>query len=308
MTGHSSYASRRWDALGTYVFLAVSDDRRLDAAVPTAERLLAAVDRTCSRFRTDSDLTHANRNPGRWVAVDPLLVAAVRVAVEAARATDGLVSPCLGRHLVSLGYDGDLRTLTPRATTDAAPPTPDAWRSLEVDDEAIRVPGGCSLDLGATAKAWAADLIATTVADRLGCRALVSLGGDLRISGPEGSTPEWPVQVAERPDAPEHETVWIRSGGLATSSTLVRRWRTLDGELHHLLDPRSGRPVTGSLRTATATGHTSVAANVASTAAVVLGDAALDWLADRGVAARLVHRDGSVTRVGGWPEPKGVAA
>ena len=302
----STYASARWEALGTYVFVAVSDASRLPVAQTTARSLLYAVDRTCSRFREDSDLTRANRNAGRWTEVDPLLVAAVRVAVEAARVTDGLVSPCLGRQLVSLGYDRDLRTLVPRATTDLPPPTPDAWQSVELGPNAVRVPDECSLDLGATAKAWAADLMAMTLAERLGCRVLVSLGGDLRIEGEDG--PPWPVQISERPDGADPETVWLLSGGLATSSTLVRRWRSLDGELHHLLDPRTGRPVGGALRTVTAIGHTSVAANTATTAALVLGDAADAWLGTRGVSARLVGADGNVTTVGDWPaHEEGVA-
>ena len=206
---------------------------------------------------------------------------------------------------MSLGYDRDLRALSRRAVTDLPPPTPEAWRSLGVDAEAVCVPVGTSLDLGATAKAWAADLVATAIHEQLGCAVLVSLGGDLRAIAADHS---WPVQVSERPDAPDPETVWIRDGGLATSSTLVRRWHTDDGELHHLLDPRTGRPVLGQLRTATATGHTSVAANVATTASLVLGAEAPAWLEAQGVSARLVREDGSISRIGGWPLADGAAA
>ena len=71
--------------------------------------------------------------------------------------------------------------------------------------------------------------------------------------------------------------------------------------MHHVVDPRTGRPATGSLRTVTALGDTCVAANTATTAALVLGDDALAWLADRAVTARLTHVDGAVTRLGGWP-------
>jgi len=66
-------------------------------------------------------------------------------------------------------------------------------------------------------------------------------------------------------------------------------------------DPRTGRPTDERWRTATATGPTCVAANVATTAALVLGEAAPAWLAENGVTARLVDRTGTVTRIGGWP-------
>ncbi len=303
--------STRWELWSSYAFLATDDPRLLAAAQAVARRVLAEVDRTCSRFRDDSDLSRANARPGRWVDVDPLLVAATRVALEAARVTAGLVDPCLGRRLIALGYDADLAVLRARGPRDV--PTVrrtrvprEAWRDVRVDDEAVRVPRGAALDLGATAKAWAADLVAASVVDELGCRVVVSLGGDLRIAGPDGTTGgPWPVEVTERPGGDAPETVLLDRGGIATSTTLERRWTTTAGEMHHLLDPRTGRPTTGPWRTVTATGPTCVAANTATTAALVLGAAAVPWLEQHDVTARLVHESGAVHRVGSWPTASG---
>ena len=72
----------RFAALGTYVHLSTTAD--LGRAVELAEAVLAEVDRTCSRFRPDSDLVRANSRAGRWTDVDPLLAAAVTVAADAA--------------------------------------------------------------------------------------------------------------------------------------------------------------------------------------------------------------------------------
>jgi FAD:protein FMN transferase len=295
----------RWTALGTYVHLATGDPADLPGARRTAEHLLAEVDRTCSRFRADSDLVRANRRPGRWTSVDPLLVAAVQVAVEAAAVTDGLVEPCLGRALVSLGYDRDLHVVHRRAhpvDRPPPPPQPGLWREIGLDPEgALRVPEGCALDLGATGKAWAADLLAAQVVDRFGAHVLVSLGGDVRIDGPDTPRPDWTVRVTEDVDDAEGEVVAVAGGGVATSSTRARRWRTRHGVAHHVLDPRTRRPTDEHWRTVTATGPTCVAANVASTAALVLGRAAVPWLEQHAVTARLVHRDGALARTGGWP-------
>lgn len=298
----------RFQALGTYVHLATTAD--LAPAVELAEAVLAEVDRACSRFRPDSDLSVANRRAGRWTEVDPLLAAAVAVAVDAAQQTDGLVDPCLGVPLVEIGYDADLSVVLTRADHRITPPPssrPGAWREVGVDPAgAVLVPDGVRLDLGATAKAWASDLLAVSLADALGGDVLVSLGGDLRIAG-DSCRRTWPVVVTEHPDGegddlePEHLT--LDRGGLATSSTTVRRWTSGGVRHHHLLDPATGRPVTPYWRTVTATGPTCVAANVATTAAVVLGERAEVWLADRGVDARLVSVTGQVRRLGGWPEP-----
>ena len=193
------------------------------AATPLAlaQQVVADVDATCSRFRDDSDLTRANRHPGRWVDVDPLLVAAVAVAREAAEESGGLVSPLLGRPLVQLGYDRDLGRAPGRRRryTDLPVdvPAPDAWRAIGLDRSGrIRVPDGTALDLGATGKAFAADLVATAVERELGVPAVVSLGGDVRVAAPDGRP--WSVAVSEHPGAAPATTVWIDRGGLATSS------------------------------------------------------------------------------------------
>jgi FAD:protein FMN transferase len=301
----SGETSVRWDTLGTYGFLATGDPARLDDAYTIAREVLDAVDRTCSRFRDDSDLELANRQPGRWVTVDPLLVAAVDVAVAAARATDGLVDPCLGRSLVLLGYDADLEVVQRRGPVPGhradVTPTPDAWRQIGTDPEGgLLVPEGCAIDLGATCKAWASDLVAASIVDRLGCDLVVSLGGDVRIAGPDAG---WAVDITERPGDDDPERVWLAGGGLATSSTTERRWAGESGDVHHVLDPRTGRPTDEHWRTATATGATCVAANVATTAALVLGAEAPAWLEANDVTARLVDRTGAVTRIGGWPAP-----
>lgn len=310
MPGRATSSSVRWNTLGTYGFLATDDPSLLDEAHRVALGVLADVDRTCSRFRDDSDLSRANANPGTWVAVDPLLVAAVRVAVDAAEATAGLVDPCLGRSLVWLGYDADLAVVQERSAaaprTPPPPPRQQAWREIRVDpDGAIRIPADCALDLGATAKAWASDFVAGTIVERLGCHLIISLGGDIRIDGPPDiEHPGWPVSVTERPDDTDGaEQIWLSAGGLATSSTRARRWRNSEQQCHHLLDPRTHRPTTEFLRTATATGPSCVAANTATTAALVLGEDAAAWLSRRSVSARLVTRDGAVTRVGKWPSP-----
>ncbi len=290
----------RFRALGTYVHVATADPRLLSAAERLVREVLSEVDRTCSRFRPDSDLSRANRAPGRQVAVDPLLLSAVAAAVRVAEETSGLVDPLLGRTMVELGYDRDFGVLAPHGPTAHHPRIdPGAWRRLELGEEWIRVPVGTALDLGSTAKAWASDLAAATIGRHLGVGALVSLGGDIALAG----TDPWPIEVREHPDAADaEELVWLTGGGLATSSTMVRRWRSGGAVRHHVIDPRTALPAAEVWRTVTATGPTCVAANAAATAAIVLGREAPSWLQERRVDARLVAHDGAVVRLGAWPE------
>lgn len=294
-----------WAALGTRVELVVADPAVLGRAVALARRMLDDVDRTCSRFRPDSDLSRANAAAGRRVRIDPLLVDALEAALWAARVTDGLVDPTLGAVLTRLGYDRTFRLVVSTAAGHGPATLPvayagGAWRALQVDpDGAVLVPAGCALDLGATGKAFAADLVARRLTEQLGGGAVVSVGGDVAVAPLDGA--QWPVAVGEEPGDPATQTVSIGAGGLATSTTLRRRW-TRDGvPVHHLVDPRTGRPADTTWRTASVAATSCVAANTASTAAILLGDDAPAWLREHDLPARLVSRGGTVLRTPGWP-------
>jgi thiamine biosynthesis lipoprotein len=294
-----------WRALGTYVHLSTSDRAVLEPARQIAMKLLEDVDRTCSRFRKDSDLVRANASAGSWTNVDPLLLKAIGAAMEAAAQTDGLVDPTLGHALVAVGYDRDISLVLAESTDPAGVPVParaGAWMDIQRDPAgAVLVPHGSALDLGATAKAWAADLIVNAISAEFDSTVVLSLGGDVAVAGPDG----WPVAITETIDDPAGaEVVHLPYGGLATSSTAARRW-IRDGVIrHHLIDPRTGEPTDGRWRTVTATGATCVAANTATTAAIVLGDRAVGWLTEREIPARLVNTAGRIVRTDRWPEPE----
>lgn len=294
-------------ALGTTATIAVTDGDALGDACAAVERELDAIDRAASRFRDDSELTRLNCAHGRPIDASPLFLEAMHTAVDAARRTNGIVDPTIGRTLRLAGYDATFAVVAERnGTTFRArfAPTP-GWETIEIDDArgTVRVPDGVEVDLGATAKALAADRSAQTAALAAGCGVLVGLGGDIAVAG---DAPEdgWPVGIADdhaAAPAEVHATVAVRTGGLATSSTTVRRWRSAGGELHHVIDPRTGRPAVTPWRTVTVAAGTCVDANVASTAAIVLGDEAPAWLAAAGLPARLVTRAGAVTAICGWP-------
>lgn len=292
----------RWREWSCEVVVQTTRAADLPIARALVEQVLADVGAVASRFRADSDLSRVNAHPGTWVEVDPLLVSAVEVAVEAARLSDGLVHPLLGRPLVALGYDRTLGLLDdavdmPCGVTEM--PRIDAWRDIAWTDDAVRIPAGTALDLGATAKAWACDLAVAACREQLTGGALVGIGGDLRTLGDA----PWRVAVTEDA-AGEPVSLLDLVGALATSGTRVRRWRRGGVQHHHVLDPRTGQPTSGRWHTASVAAPTCVAANTASTAAIVLGDDAPGWLRTHGHAARLSSGPGAdrvVHLVGGWP-------
>jgi thiamine biosynthesis lipoprotein len=299
-------ATASWPALGTTVVLVVSDERRLARARDVVQRELEAIDAACSRFRPDAELVALNHARGVPVRVSALLREAIGAALWAAWVTDGAVDPTIGRGLRAAGYDRDFAQLPadgPAAGVGGVPIPAGGYECVEVSgDGTVRMPSGVELDLGATAKAWAADRAAEHAARRSACGVLLSLGGDVAIAGEPPYDDGWPVGIADdHSETGETPVIALRAGGLATSSTTVRAWRRDGRPAHHILDPWSGRPARVVWRTVSVAAPTCVEANAASTAAIVLGERAPDWLAERRLDARLVARDGEVSTAGRWP-------
>jgi len=297
----------RFDAFGSVGVVAVADPAALSRAAQVVEQTVAEFDQACSRFRSDSELSELNAAAGRTVRVGPVLFEAVSAALRAARLTGGDVDPTVGQALIALGYDRDFAALASDAPAPAPRPIASipGWRAVTVrpEDSTVRLAPGVTLDLGATAKALAADRAADRAFDATGCGVLVSFGGDLAIAG-AAPAEGWGVRVTDDHRAGvEAPGQWItlRSGGLATSSTFVRRWRTESGEVHHLVDPATGQPTDGAWRTASVTARSCLDANIASTATIIRGSEAAGWLEGLRLPSRLVGVHGTVRHVAGWP-------
>jgi thiamine biosynthesis lipoprotein len=169
----------------------------------------------------------------------------------------------------------------------------------------VRLPRGVELDLGATAKALTSDLAAAAASKAVGgSGVLVSLGGDIAVAG-EAPIQGWSIQTSDDSAAPiddAEEAISITSGGVASSSTTVRRWTRGGVVLHHIIDPTTGLPADSCWRTVSVVAATCVDANIASTAAIVMGRKAISWLEAGRLPTRLVDLAGNVHRVAGWPE------
>ena len=297
-------------ALGTDMRVIVTRPDRLAEAKAAADDVIKAIDAAASRFRDDSELSRINREPGRRIAVSPLMARALAAGLRGARLTGGAVDPTVGSAVRLAGYDRDFAAIP----ADGSPITVSVtrvpgWRAIEFDeaDHTVCVMQGVEIDLGATAKALASDLAAAAALEAVGSGGvLVSLGGDIALAGdaPAGG---WAVQTSEDSGAPldeSEETITIQSGGIATSSITVRRWSRGGVVLHHIIDPATGAPASGPWRTASVVAGSCVDANIAATAAIVMGEAAIAWLAANKLPARLVDRDGIVHRLAGWPAPR----
>lgn len=162
------------------------------------------------------------------------------------------------------GYERDFALGTTVVDLDGAR----RWRSatVDVDGSAVRVESGSTLDLGGIGKGLVADMTCALLVANGAERAVVDLGGDIAVAG------AWCVDATD--DSGASWARWsISSGGVATSSTTRKRWRTGTGaEAHHLIDPRTGAPADSRYSAVSAHASSAAAVEVAAKIALVAGD------------------------------------
>jgi FAD:protein FMN transferase len=246
-------------------------------------RLFADWEHVFSRFRLQSELNRVNADPAPVVIVSRLFASVLRDAIEAAAATDGLVDPTLGSAIVAAGYDCDFASLPAGDPRPLGPPVPGQWRSLRLSGRLLARPPGTALDLNGVVKSLAVDAsLELLVGD-----GFVAAGGDVAARG------------AVTVGLPCGGSLRLRSGGLATSGSTVRRWHRGGRVQHHLIDPRSGRPSTSRWDEVTVAAGSCLAADVAAKAAFLLGDDGPGWLDDRRLPGRFLE-NGEFFANGRW--------
>jgi thiamine biosynthesis lipoprotein len=261
--------------------VAVAIDGAPAHALDAVRALFAERDARFTRFAGTSELARVNASPGP-VFVSAQFARAVRAALAATRATDGLVDPTLLDALEAAGYDRDFAAIGPDARPTGAP-RPGRAREVRLTGRLLQRPRGLRLDLNGVVKSMAVDdAVALTGAG------WVSAGGDLATTRP--------VDVA----LPGGDAVRLESGGLATSGSSARRWWRGGREQHHVIDPRTGHPADSPWDVVTVCGATCRDADVAAKAAFLLGDDGPDWLDERGIPGRFLRADGSAELNAAW--------
>jgi len=254
MPPETSVEAHHFQALGTNCSLfgvGVSRSRLLQG-----EFWVHRLGERLTRFSPDSELSRFNASAGRWVDVSPELEALLRESLRACETSGGLVNVAVLASMQAIGYTRPLAEGRPTTTVAVARPLPPLPQVLEVRPGAGRLKPGAGIDLGGIAKGWMADRLL----EELGSNALANLGGDLSAGGPGPAGAGWPVGLGG-------VTVLLRNQGAATSSVRRRRW----GELHHLIDPRTGQPANTGLAEVSVVASTGLEAEVVAKTALLVG-------------------------------------
>jgi thiamine biosynthesis lipoprotein len=268
---------RRFTAMGTEIeaLLDADESAETTVALDRVESDFERLEQILSRFRPDSELARLN-SEGRLDNASSDLVRVLELALAARDDTGGLFDPTVHDALVAAGYDRSFDELPEHRAAPAEGAA--CGGSVRIEGTTIKLEAGTRVDLGGIGKGYAVDRACDLLALAGPC--LVNAGGDLAVRG--GT---WPVGVTD------DVTLELRRGAMATSGRDRRRWLAAGEELHHLIDPATGKPAQGEFLRVTVVAESATAAEVLAKAAF-LG-------ADVDVPRVLVTADGRTILAGG---------
>ncbi len=247
-----------------------------------------------SRYREDSLLAQINRRAGSGIntALDPETVGLLRYADNCYQESNKLFDVT----------SGVLRKLWHLEQTEL--PTKDqiqavlpliGWKKVQWDEQSIYLSQtGMQLDFGGIVKEYAADS-AANIFQQNGIRhGIIELGGDIRVTGPLPNGEGWPVAIRD-PRNPEKiiAQLKLKSGALATSGD-YERFQLIDGVRYsHILNPKTGWPVSGLRAVSIVADHCVVAGSV-STIAMLKANNGLKWLRSCGLPFLCCQNNGQI--------------
>jgi thiamine biosynthesis lipoprotein len=226
-----------------------------------------------SRFIPESIVGQINAGAGGdWMEVDHETDQLLGLCDEMYRLTGG-VFDAASLPLLRLW---DWKAMPPRIPgpeATAAARRLSGWDKIHRRPRAIRLGSpGMGIDLGGIGKEYAVDRIMDMAQERGMSNVLVDIGQDLRVSGHGPEKDAWYIGL-EEPDHPGQCWTCLRLTGhaVATSGDYFRSF-TRDGRRYgHILDMRSGEPVSNGCQAVTVIAPTCAMAGILSTAAFILG-------------------------------------
>ncbi len=258
------------------------------------ETELTRINGLMSTWDPDSELSRFNK----LRSTDPIILHAdtltvLEQALRVAEATDGAYDVTRGAVFDLWGFGADdAPQVAPstHALSDAL--SRGGWRSIRIDDSAVsKALADLTIDLSSLAKGFAVDQLGELLEDNGVEHYVVNIGGEIRARGERSENTAWRIGI-ERPDTTVETGLVLRDASLATSGS-YRNVRLIDGErVPHLIDGRTGMPVSHNLVAVTVLHDTTLQADAWATAFMVIGgDATQHMLKENELAVQLTYLD-----------------
>lgn len=244
-----------------------------------AEAEAKRIESKYSRYRDDNIIAAINRSNGTPVALDAETRLLLEYAGHCYALSEGLFDITSGVLRRAWKFDGSDRVPARKAVEAVLPFV--GWNNIQLNDEGIALSPGMEIDLGGIGKEYAVDRVLLMLAAETDAPLLVNFGGDLRVSGPLCDGKPWRIAIENtEEEEPAASIIDIGEGALTTSGD-AKRFLLKDGVRYsHILDPRTGWPVSDPPRSVTVAAATCMEAGIFSTLAMAKGKDAESFLAD----------------------------
>lgn len=257
-----------------------------------AQARFDAVNLALSTYRTDSALSRFNADDsGKWVNIDAELGEVLAYALSLAEASGGAYDVTVGPLVNLWGFGPDPAThQVPDAAAIEAARVRVGWRGVVVDlaNHRARKRPGIRVDLSSLGKGRGVDRVAEFLDEQGVTNYLIDLSGKLRARGRNSRGDPWRVAV-ERPAADassaapalEPAIVALQNESVATAGDYRRFFESGGRHYSHIIDPRTGYPVTHGTMSATAMAADCMQADALATVMMVMPPAEALALAER---------------------------
>lgn len=291
----------QFQSMSTTVQVA-ADHQLTDAELKPVYHLFTMIEQTCSRFLKDSELSLLNKQIEKEVPVSDELFFILQKALQFYLETKGLFNPGILAALENNGYSQSIEKIKGREIAAQTQPMSTAARfqPFHLDEQKHTVILHTAVDLGGIAKGWVVDRAAELLVKR--GYGFVNAGGDIRIFGtlprPLNVGIEDPFDRSKMIDA-----IQVKSGAVATSTSVKRSWRVNGENKHHLIDPFTGKPSASSIISSTVTAPTATEADVWAKVTLLSGEEkGRIWIAHKGAKAILINKSRAI-----WKGEKNIA-
>ena len=280
-------------ACGCEVVLAAEDQESADRLARIAIEEVQRIETKYSRYRPDSIISRINAAAGReWLDCDQETWSLLEYAGTLFLYSDGLFDITSG--VLRRAWDFKTQRI-PSVEELSACLELVGWPGVELSRRKVRLSRtGMEIDFGGFGKEYAADRAGALLSEHGVIHGYVNLGGDMRFLGPKPDGQAWMIGIQDPRDKKSLlATLPISRGGLATSGDYERYFEREGKRYCHVLDPRSGQPVS-HWRTISSIAPLAVVAGNCSTIAMLKQTEGLAFLEAAGVDYLAVDDAGQI--------------
>lgn len=252
--------------------MADTDAAELSTAIKEAAE---KVNQLMSNWIEDSDISRFNQLAvGESMEIAPETALVLQRAADIHELTHKAFDPTLSPLIELWGFGTKERVSFPSDADIAAVLDAKGMSHLQLEGTRLTKTGHeVKLNLGAIAKGFGVDYVAQTLESRGISRYYVEIGGEVRVSGQSPGDRAWRIGI-EDPKPSEGRQIFkiveVRGGAVATSGDYRKFFEHEGRRYSHILDPRTGKPKTSKIVSASVFAPDCMTADALATAFMIL--------------------------------------